>query len=64
MTSVAASKKSSKFDPQTFLSTIDGGRQIVAFPKKETIFVQGDPADAVLYIQQGKVKLAVVSARG
>ena len=48
---VAASKKLIKFDAKTFLSTIDGGgRKIVAFPKKQTIFVQGDSSDAVFYI--------------
>src|SRR6266487_2325890 len=57
-------KKRSKFDPKTFLSTIDGGRKIAAFPKKQPIFVQGDPSDAVFYIQKGKVKLTVVSTIG
>jgi len=42
-----AAKKSTEFDSRTFLSTIDGGRKIETFPKKQTIFVQGDPADAV-----------------
>jgi CRP/FNR family transcriptional regulator, cyclic AMP receptor protein len=64
MTPVPAAKKRSKFDLQTFLSTIDGGRKIAVFPKKETIFVQGDPSDAVFYIQEGKVRLTVVSTRG
>ena len=49
---------------QTFLSTMDGGRKIAAFPKKQTIFVQGDSSDAVFYIQKGKVKLTVVSETG
>jgi CRP/FNR family transcriptional regulator, cyclic AMP receptor protein len=54
-----------EFDPKTFLSTIDGvGRKIAAFPKKQTIFAQGDPSDAVFYIQNGKVKLSVVSKSG
>jgi CRP/FNR family cyclic AMP-dependent transcriptional regulator len=61
---VAASKKLKRFDPKTFLSTIDGGRKIEAFPKKQTIFAQGDPCDAVFYIREGKVKLAVVSKSG
>jgi CRP-like cAMP-binding protein len=61
---VASSKKLIKFDTKTFLSTINGGRKIEAFPKKQTIFAQGDPADAVYYIQEGKVKLAVVSQIG
>src|SRR6266567_1969001 len=61
---VAVSKKLSKFDPKTFLSTINGGRKIEAFPKKETIFAQGDSGDAVFYIKDGKVKLTVVSKIG
>ena len=35
MTPVVAAKKFSKFDPKTFLSTIDGGRKIAPFPKKQ-----------------------------
>jgi CRP/FNR family transcriptional regulator, cyclic AMP receptor protein len=64
MTPVVAAKKRGKFDPKTFLSTMDGGRKIAAFPKKQTIFVQGDSSDAVFYIQKGKVKLTVVSKTG
>src|SRR3984893_13083098 len=64
MTPVVAAKKRSQVDPKTFLSTIDGGRRIAAFPKKQTIFAQGDPSDAVFYIQKGKVKLTVLSASG
>jgi CRP/FNR family transcriptional regulator, cyclic AMP receptor protein len=64
MTPVIAAKKSSKFDPNAFLSTIDDGRKVTAYPKKQTIFVQGTPSDAVFYIQKGKVKLTVVSKRG
>jgi CRP/FNR family cyclic AMP-dependent transcriptional regulator len=64
MTIAAASKKLIKFDTKTFLSTINGGRRIEAFPKKKTIFAQGDSADAVFYIRKGKVKLTVVSKIG
>jgi CRP/FNR family transcriptional regulator, cyclic AMP receptor protein len=64
MTPVVAAKKLSKFNPTAFLSTMDGGRKIEAFPKKQTIFVQGDPSDCVFYIQKGKVKLTVVSQSG
>jgi CRP-like cAMP-binding protein len=59
-----AAKKLSKFDTKIFLSTIDGGRKIVAFARKQTIFVQGDSSDAVFYIQKGKVRLTVVSKTG
>jgi CRP/FNR family cyclic AMP-dependent transcriptional regulator len=61
---VAASKKLIKFDTKTFLSTINGGRKIAAFPKKQPIFVQDDPSDAVFYIRKGKIKLTVVSKIG
>jgi CRP/FNR family transcriptional regulator, cyclic AMP receptor protein len=64
MTPVAAAKELSKFDPQTFLSTLDGGRKIEAVSKKQRIFVQGDSSDAVFHIQKGKVKLTVVSQKG
>src|SRR6202162_6206155 len=64
MKRLAAAKKLSTFDPKTFLSTINGGRKIEPFPKKQTIFAQGDSSDAVFYIQEGKVKLTVVSKVG
>jgi CRP/FNR family transcriptional regulator, cyclic AMP receptor protein len=64
MTPVVVGKKLSRFDPKKFLSTIDGGRKIAAFPRKQPIFIQGDPSDAVFYIQKGKVKLTVVSKIG
>jgi CRP/FNR family cyclic AMP-dependent transcriptional regulator len=57
-------KKKRDFDPNAFLATIDEGRRVVAFPKKQTIFAQGDAANAVFYIQEGKVRLAVVSKIG
>jgi CRP/FNR family transcriptional regulator, cyclic AMP receptor protein len=61
---VAASKKLSKFDTRTFLSTINGGRKIVVFSKKQAIFAQGDSADAVFYIKEGKIRLTIVSKSG
>jgi CRP-like cAMP-binding protein len=64
MTSAGVARNLSQFDTKTFLSTMNGGRKIVAFPKKKTIFVQGDSSAAVFYIQKGKVKLTVVSQIG
>jgi len=58
------SKKKREFDPNTFLATIGDGRKNVAVTTKETIFAQGDDANAVFYIQSGKVKLTVVSKTG
>ena len=62
MTPVA--KNRHDFDPHQFLGRIGEGRKFVLFPKKQIIFVQGDLADAVFYIQTGKVKLTVVSKTG
>jgi CRP/FNR family transcriptional regulator, cyclic AMP receptor protein len=64
MIPVAAVKRRRKFKPQEFLSTIDSGRTIVAAPKRQIIFAQGDPSDAVFYIQRGKIRLSVVAASG
>jgi CRP/FNR family transcriptional regulator, cyclic AMP receptor protein len=64
MTSLGAAKKRSKFDPKVFLSTIDSGREIAVLHRKQTIFAQGDSSDAVFHIQNGKVKLTVVSKTG
>ncbi|HWX94879.1 MAG TPA: Crp/Fnr family transcriptional regulator [Terriglobales bacterium] len=58
------SKKPRAFDPNTFLATIGNGRKSLAVARKKTIFSQGDPADAVFYIQKGKVRLTVVSHSG
>jgi CRP-like cAMP-binding protein len=62
--SPAAIARKREFDPHEFLATIGEGRKAMLFPKKQTIFAQGDPADAVFYLQTGKVKLAVVSQIG
>jgi CRP/FNR family cyclic AMP-dependent transcriptional regulator len=52
------------FDVSDFLSKMDGGRTLQTFRKTEKVFAQGDPADAVFYIQEGKVKVFVVSQQG
>jgi CRP/FNR family cyclic AMP-dependent transcriptional regulator len=52
------------FDPAVFLATAALGRDISSYSKKDTIFAQGDDADAVFYIKKGKVKVAVISKQG
>src|SRR5215467_3669642 len=52
-------------DPSNrLLACIPSGKRVVSLRKNESVFSQGDPADAVFYIQQGQVKLAVVSFGG
>jgi CRP/FNR family cyclic AMP-dependent transcriptional regulator len=62
--SSSVNKKNNKFDPATFLATIGDGRKNLIFARKQGIFAQGDPADAIFYVQKGKVKLTVVSQTG
>ena len=52
------------FDPKVYLATVNGGRTIANYRVNEAIFSQGNPADAVFYIQKGKVKLTVISEQG
>jgi CRP/FNR family transcriptional regulator, cyclic AMP receptor protein len=52
------------FDPQAFLATVGAARTITQCPKDYKIFSQGDPAESVFYIQQGRVKLKVKSKQG
>ena len=53
-----------RFSPENFLAKAGSGTTIVALRKKDIIFRQGGRSDAVYYIQEGRVKLAVVSKRG
>jgi len=53
-----------KFNAQAFLDTVGVGRVIAKYPKGETVFLQGDPADTVFYIQKGKVQILVLSKQG
>jgi CRP-like cAMP-binding protein len=57
-------KRTPPFNPQTFLSKVGSGKTALTSPKKHTIFSQGDAAEAVFYIQAGRVKLTVVSQQG
>ncbi len=52
------------FDPKAFLAKADGGRTISKYQKDQTVFSQGEAADAVFYLQQGKIKITVVSEQG
>jgi CRP/FNR family transcriptional regulator, cyclic AMP receptor protein len=56
--------QSSSFDPREFLANAGIGRTIQGYRAKQTIFSQGQSSDAVYYIQEGKVRLNVLSKQG
>ena len=57
-------KRELPFDPKVFLSKVNGGRAISDYRKEQIVYRQGEPADSVFYIQNGKVKKTVVSEQG
>jgi len=59
-----AAKRRAPFNFQGFIENLSSGKSVLTFPKRKVIFSQGDAADAVFYIQSGKVKLTVVSQQG
>jgi CRP/FNR family cyclic AMP-dependent transcriptional regulator len=59
-----ATKRRRSFNPKSFLAKVGEGRSIERYRKDQIVFSQGDPADAVFYIQKGKVKVTVVSEQG
>jgi CRP/FNR family cyclic AMP-dependent transcriptional regulator len=59
-----AAKPPTRFDPTTFLKRVGSGKTRLTPAKNHTIFSQGDAADAVFFIQTGKVKLSIVSHQG
>lgn len=52
------------FDPTTLLAKATEGKSTIDCEKDHILFLQGDPADAIFYIQTGTVKLSVLSAQG
>jgi CRP/FNR family transcriptional regulator, cyclic AMP receptor protein len=59
-----ATSRTARFDVQLFLDSTGLGRKVNKFRAKETVFVQGDPATNVMYIQEGGIKLTVVNETG
>jgi CRP-like cAMP-binding protein len=52
------------FDPKAYLAKANGGRTISQYRKNEIVFSQGELADSVFYIHEGKVKVTVISEQG
>ena len=59
-----AKKSKSQFDPRAFLAKGDGGVTVSIYRRGQIVFTQGDPADCLFFIQEGKVKVTVVSHQG
>lgn len=59
-----ARRSKSKFDPRSLLEKIDAGKSNGTYPERHAFFRQGDPANAVYFIEKGAVKLTVLSERG
>lgn len=59
-----ATKRQLKFDPRAFLARIGDGRTNAEYEKGQVLFSQGEPAEAVFFIQEGEVKVSVVSEQG
>jgi CRP/FNR family transcriptional regulator, cyclic AMP receptor protein len=59
-----ARKRVMQFNPKVFLATVGQGKSLRTYPIKEKIFLQGNAADAVFYVQEGQVKLSVLSHQG
>jgi CRP/FNR family cyclic AMP-dependent transcriptional regulator len=64
MIAAEAPKRNLPFNPKTLLTRVSEGRSVESYRRKQVIFSQGDPADAVFYVQRGRVKLTVVSKQG
>ena len=52
------------FDPDIFLARVETGKTISKYRKNQVVFTQGDVADTVFYLQQGKIKVVVISEQG
>ena len=52
------------FDPKIFLAKVGAGRNIMDYRKDQVVFAQGDPANAIFYVQKGKLKITVISKQG
>jgi len=59
-----ARKRTTLFSPKDFLTQVGVGKTLIKFRKNQIVFSQGDASDAIFYVQEGKVKLTVVSQQG
>ena len=55
-------KRAAGFEPKAFLTKASTGRSVSVYRKKQVVFAQGDPADAVFYLERGQIKLTGLGA--
>ena len=58
------SSKAAIFDPKAFLANVGTGKKVLRIPRERSVFSQGDPADTLLYLQQGRVRTVVLNDGG
>jgi CRP-like cAMP-binding protein len=56
--------RKASFDTKAFLAKVGEGKTVAKYQKDQTVFSQGDVADAVFYLQEGKLKVTVLSEQG
>jgi CRP/FNR family transcriptional regulator, cyclic AMP receptor protein len=61
---VQSSEERSAFDAEAFLESAGAARHVASYPKGKIVFSQGQPSDAVMYIQKGGIKISVLSRTG
>jgi CRP/FNR family transcriptional regulator, cyclic AMP receptor protein len=61
---MASNSNQAAFDPKEFLAIVGEGKTILEFHKDQVVFAQGDMADAIFYVQKGRVKVVVISEQG
>jgi CRP-like cAMP-binding protein len=63
-TTIPKPKRKLAFDPKVFLSKVNGGHSVSNYQRNQAVYTQGDPADSVFYVHEGKAKITVLSEQG
>jgi CRP-like cAMP-binding protein len=61
---VQSRKEGPAFDAEAFLESAGAAQRVISYPKGKIVFSQGQPSDAVMYIQKGSIKISVLSRTG
>ena len=61
---VESGEKQRRFDAEALLTSSGAERRVATYAKGKVVFAQGQPSDAVMYVQKGGVKISVLSRTG